>query len=134
MWWRPVRTEPQKAQDRALADWMTACKHGSQCNWIDFLRVYHSSFDGLKQKVKDRVVFSFVARRFFFEEEKTSFAEHYLSYQEGRLDNWQKAIDVLVDEYPKDFKTRNECAFIKYLQQNSLTTGPSPRARPGPQS
>ena len=126
MWWRPARTEPQKAQDRALADWMTACKQGLEIRWVDFLRGYMSGFAGLGQKDKDRVVLSFITDRFLFrqkgQELKSSFARYCLLYQDGIL--WQEdCVEKLIDEYLGDFKTRQESTFIEYL-----STLPSPQA------
>jgi hypothetical protein len=79
IWWKPVRTEIQKAQDRVLRSFMKSCRTGFNGNFVEFGRAYRAGFADLESSLQARIIYSFIAAG-YYTKRTLVYADYFLCY------------------------------------------------------
>lgn len=116
IWWRPARSEIQKAQDKVIRTFMRACKIGYKGDFVEFARAYRAGLEGLDPVLQDRIIYSFLAAAHFERGDRPTLARHVVAYQEG-LTKAQLKYEDFIDLWLQGFsKQQTFSTFIRGRQ------------------
>lgn len=119
VWWRPARSEIQKAQDKLIRSFMNACRIGYGGHFIEFGRAYRAGLGYLEPALQDRIIYSFIAASHFERGNRPTLVNHVIAYQRGLTETqlkYENFIDVWLDQKQPDRKT---ITFLNFISRDA---------------